>query len=323
MTAAGGDFDVIVVNYNGAGVLGAALRSCLAQGVAAASCIVVDNGSRDASRTLVHEEFPGVVWLGNPCNAGFARAVNQGLRRVRARHVLILNNDAELLPGALSALTACFAAHPQAAVIAPRLVDAAGKPQNVAAPWPRWWREILPRSLLKRLAPGHFGGRLAQVREDRRVASVIGAAMALRRSALEAIGPLDEDFFFYLEETEWCERAWRRGWQVWFCPRASVRHHLGATARRFEAAARIEFHRSRLTYARKVEGFWAWVFLGLWLPLRTAVDWLAQGILVLASLGTLHSARQRFRVYGRLLAWHLRGRPAHLGLPDKCPRLAA
>ncbi|MGC9238088.1 MAG: glycosyltransferase family 2 protein [Acidithiobacillus sp.] len=312
------DFDVIIVNYNGAGVLGAALSSCLAEGVPATSCIVVDNGSRDASQALVRDDFPGVIWIGNPCNAGFARAVNQGLRQARAKLVLILNNDAELLPGALASLSACFAAHPQAAVIAPRLVDAAGAAQNVAAPWPRWWREILPKSLLKRLAPQHFGGRLAQVGEDRTVASVIGAAMAVRRSAVANFGPMDEDFFFYLEETEWCERAWRHGWQVWFCPRASVRHRLGATAKRFEAAARIEFHRSRLLYARKVEGFWAWAFLVLWLPIRTAIDWLAQGILTLASLGALAAARQRFRVYGHLLVWHLRGRPSHLGLPDKC-----
>jgi len=316
------NFDVVIVNYNGAGVLGAALRSCHAEGVPASSCIVVDNGSRDGSQSLVQDDFPGVIWVANPCNAGFARAVNQGLRRTRAPYVLILNNDAELRPGALASLSTCFVAHPEAALVAPRLVDADGRAHNVVAPWPRWWREILPKSLLKRLAPRHFGGRLAGVEEDRPVASVIGAAMALRRSALTKLGFLDEDFFFYLEETEWCERAWRRGWQVWFCPKARVCHRLGATAKRFEAAARIEFHRSRLVYARKVEGLWAWAFLGLWLPLRTALDWVAQGMLTLASLGTMAKPRQRFRVYGELLAWHLRGRPPHLGLPDKCPRRA-
>jgi hypothetical protein len=94
---------------------------------------------------------------------------------------------------------------------------------------------------------------------------------------------------------------------------------LGATANRFQVEARIEFQRSRLRYARKMEGTGAAIFLEIFLPLRAAIDAVAHGLLLLLSLGRSQQSRRRFMIYKQILAWHLQGRPEAAGLPDKCP----
>lgn len=319
MTAASA-FSVVIVNYNGGTALAEALASCVTQGVDEGRCIVVDNGSRDASLERVAQTHPRTEVIRNGCNGGFARAVNQGLRRATGDYVLILNNDARLLPETLPAFAACFAAHPALVLAGARLLSPDGSPQNCVAALPRWWHEFFPPGLLKRLWPQRFAGKMAHVTRAQPVPSVIGAALVLRRGALPQLGFLDEDFFFYLEETEWCRRAWEKGLEVWFCPAAPVIHQLGQTANRFRVAARIEFQRSKLLYLRKTEGLLAAGIVALWLPVKAAVDTLSNGLAMLASLGLSARLRRRSRGYATILLWHLLLRPRTWGLPDKCPQ---
>ncbi|WP_414040318.1 glycosyltransferase family 2 protein [Acidithiobacillus sp. M4-SHS-6] len=313
---------VVIINYNGTAYIAKCVDSCMVEGFKESEIIVVDNGSIDDSVARVHDLYPDLQVVANSCNAGFARAVNQGIRASSQDYVLILNNDARLLPGAIEALEKCASANPDAALIGARLVDQNLRPQNVVAPFPNVWRDLLPRFLQKCFLPRGQIGRMADVQEPMSVPTLIGAALMLRRSALPQLGLMDEDFFFYLEETEWCHRAHALGLDVVFCPQAMVMHELGGTANRYRAAARVEFHRSRLLYARKVEGKLPWAILSLSLYVSSTLNMLSNACATVCTLFLIPGLRRKTRMYATLCLWHCLGRPRSWGLPNKCPQAA-
>ncbi len=312
-------FSVIIVNYNGSSMLAACLRSVLEQGVAPSQIVVVDNGSSDESMILAEREAPGLSLILNHCNAGFARAVNQGLDRSAGEFVLLLNNDAQLETGSLCAFTEAFDRIPEIVIAGGQLHYPDGRPQNAIAAIPNLASEVLPKFLLKLLAPPYVHGK-AQLTRPVPVGSVIGACLAVRRSAIERLGKLDEDYFFFLEETEWCLRARRQGYQVYHVPAARALHAQGQTARRFRSAARIEFQRSKLVFFRKTQGRLAYLAVSALLPVKALVNALFNTLACVATLCLLPRQRARTAGYWRIALWHLSGRPRDWGLPDKCPR---
>lgn len=307
-------FTVIIVNYNGGTMLQDCVRSALAESVPTTQVIVVDNGSQDGSIADLQAVVPAVQIQHNHCNAGFAKAVNQGLRRAHSEFALLLNNDAQLLPGALSAFAEVFDQHAEAAIVGGRLLYEDGRIQNAVAPFPTLRAEVLPKFLLKWLNPQRYSGKLDHP-QALPVDSVIGACVAVRQSALAQIGLLDEDFFFFMEETEWCLRARRLGFAVYHAPQAQAKHAQGKTANRFRSGARIEFQRSKLIYFRKTEGLWAYYFLLFWQCAKSLINALANSVIALL----LPTKRQRVKAVGywKILAWYLLLRPAAWGLPGK------
>jgi GT2 family glycosyltransferase len=316
---AGARFSAVVVNYNGEAMLGGCVRSVLQEGVPAAQIIIVDNGSRDDSIARLEREVPGTRILRNPCNAGFARAVNQGLAEARGDFALLLNNDAQLEPGALRAFAEAFDRIPGLAIAGAQLRYADGRLQNAIAPLPTLLAEIVPRVLLQWMSPRRFRGKTA-ADVPIPVEGVIGACLVARRSVLARLGLMDEDYFFFLEETEWCQRALRLGFQVYHVPAAKVLHGQGQTAGRFHAEARIEFQRSKLIFFRKNRSRAAYLFLSALLPVRSLVNAVANTVLCLVTICAIRRLRVKTRGYWRVTAWHLLGRPAGWGLPGKCPQ---
>ncbi len=315
---AGERFTAIVVNYNGGALLSACAQSLLAAGLPPERLLVIDNGSKDDSIERLMASVPCCQVERMGCNAGFARAVNRGLARVKSEFALLFNNDARLAPDALEALAAAFDNLPRAAFLGGRLLHQDGRLQNAFAPFPTLLAEIIPKGLLRQLAPSRYAGR-TQGEEPLRVESLIGALFAVRMAAVEDFGPLDEDFFFFLEETEWCHRAHRHGWHIWHIPQARAVHLQGATAKRYPAPARIEFQRSKLLYFAKTQPRAYPLALSL-LFLKAMSNALAH-LMLLAMGGILHpSWRARAIVYAHILAWYLAGRPKDVGLPDKCPQ---
>ena len=309
-------FSVVIVNYNGDAMLLDCVRSVRAAGLPAQQIIVVDNGSRDDSMANLEHELPACVIVRMGCNAGFARAVNRGLAEVDTEFALLLNNDARLEVDTCGALAAVFDAKPRAAFLGGRLLYEDGRLQNSIAAFPRLYAELVPRVLLRVLWPTRYQGR-PKGDAPVRVESVIGALFAVRMKAVEAFGPLDEDFFFFFEETEWCHRADRHGWEVWHVPSARAVHAQGATAKKHNALARIEYHRSRLIYFRKTAP--AFYPLSLMLAIvKAGFNALVNGLLTILMFGGAPNLRAKAEVHGRILAWYLRGRPAEIGLPDKC-----
>lgn len=311
-------FTVIVVNYNGGEMMTNCAKSLLDAGLKPHQLIVIDNGSKDDSLTRLEQLAPDCAIIRLGCNAGFARAVNRGLAETKTDFALLLNNDARLLPGALDAMAAHFDAHPHAAFVGGQLLFEDGRLQNAVAPFPRLLTEALPKSLLKRLHPMRYNGK-PQGDGPIEVESLIGALFAARMQAVRDFGPLDDDFFFFLEETEWCHRAHQRGWQVWHVPAARAVHAQGGTARRYNALARIEYQRSKLLYfAKTAPSLYPLAFTML--LLKAATNALANGLLLLLGGFASSRHRNRTRVYGQVLGWYLAGRPADVGLPDKCPK---
>jgi N-acetylglucosaminyl-diphospho-decaprenol L-rhamnosyltransferase len=274
--------------------------------------ILVDNGSTDASLKQVRAAYPVVLVIENRCNNGFARACNQGLAAARGRYVLFLNNDAFLPPDALDRFTEDFAAFPTAALIGGQLVGEDGVPQRSAGVAPTFLSEL---GVMRRRQPDVSGAL-----EPVEVETLVGACMAFRRTLAETVGRLDEDFFFYFEETEWCVRLRRQGWQVLIDPRVRITHLKGVSTRAIRRDAQVEMLRSRLLYYWKTMPPMLAISLSVWRVLRlfmNTVSYLLMGVL---TLGLLKRVRTKLIVYLTQLTWLLIGCPASWGLPDKCPR---
>ncbi len=313
-------FSVIIVNYNGGGMLAACLRSVLEEGIPTGRIVVVDNGSHDDSLNLAEQAAPGIRLIGNTCNAGFARAVNQGLDLASGEFVLLLNNDAQLVANSLCAFAEVFDQIPALLIAGGQLYYPDGRPQNAIAAIPSLTGELLPKFLLKWSMPQLLYGK-SQLNRPTPVESVIGACLAVRRTGLAHLGKLDEDYFFFLEETEWCQRARKLGYQVYHVPAARALHAQGQTANRFRSAARIEFQRSKLIFFRKTQGWAAYLIVSVLLPIKALVNAVSNSLACIFTLCLLRRQRARALGYWRIVLWHGLGRPKDWGLPDKCPRL--
>ena len=192
--------------------------------------IVVDDASADGTAAAVRERHPGVVLVVRARAGGFTRAVNEGLAAARGERLFLLNSDAEAPPATPGAILEAFAGRPRLGAAALPLVDEDGSPQWSAGrfPTPLWLFALasgLP-GLLRRLPGYRLARRAARGVE---VDWVPGAALALRREAWAAVGPLDEGYAFYAQDLDYCTRLSRAGWEVALLAGPPVRHRGGAT----------------------------------------------------------------------------------------------
>ncbi|NUN94581.1 MAG: glycosyltransferase family 2 protein [Candidatus Omnitrophica bacterium] len=314
-------FSVILVNWNTAAMTCEAIRSVFAESSRSGvpvEVVVSDNGSDDESVTRIREAFPEVRVIENRANLGFSRAVNRALPQCHGEHVVLLNTDATLEEGALAAFVETFERAPKVGIQGASLLNPDGTPQNSSAPFPNLATELVPKWLLRALHPSVFESKVPPgSTEPREVDSVIGACLVIRGETLREIGPLDERFFFFLEETDWCFRARARGWKVVVNPGARVVHGQGKSSEKVLTDSRIEFHRSRYRYFRKNHGVLSAGCLFVGMILKLVVESLSAWTVVLASLGTSSRARRRARVVSALLAWHLLGCPKGWGLEGR------
>lgn len=274
---------------------------------------VVDNGSTDDSPERVAREFPQARIIRNTCNNGFARANNQAIAAASGEFIVLLNNDAFLAPDVLDRFEAVFRAQPRCAVIAAQLLDADGQPQASAKRIPNALDELGLGAL--RRTP-----RVVRAQTLTEVEAVVGACMAVRTTAIRDAGSLDNDFFFYYEETEWCHRLRAHGWTVLLEPAARVTHLKGASTRGRRRGAQIEMLRSRLLFYRKTMSPAAALGLMLYRVARLLLNTLVHAVTVVLTLGLHRGQRDKFMVYLSQLAWLALGCPERWGLPDKCPR---
>jgi len=249
------DLSIVIVSYNTRDMLRDCLRSLPAgtQGITAETW-VVDNNSPDRSAEMVAEEFPEVRLIANRENAGFTRANNQALRQCDSRHSVILNPDTECRPGALTTLVRYLDSHPEAGAVGPKLLNTDGSLQPNGARFPNPLQDFLVVSDLRGLARARFE-RWSRMRDDFdrecELDVVSGACMMVRREAIEKVGLLDEEFFMFYEEVEWCWRIKRAGWKVVYVPSAEVVHHwMGSVRQNSEAMTRRLFQSSDIYYRK-------------------------------------------------------------------------
>ena len=168
--------------------------------------------------------------VANAENVGFARANNQAIALSNGRYVLLFNSDAAATPGSLRALTSLAEVQRRAAIVGARLVNPDGSFQAGATPFPTLWRELLILSGIGRVCFGRWypsAGPQADL-GPHPVDYVEGACLLVRREAIQAVGGMDEGYFMYAEEVDWCMAMKRAGWQVWYQPEAQIIHHGGA-----------------------------------------------------------------------------------------------
>lgn len=219
---------VVVVTYDALPWLERCLES-----VAAHPVVVVDHGSTDGTVAFVRERFPKACLVEQE-NLGLAAGWNRGMREAGApRYYLILNADAWARGDAVERLADFADAHPEAAVAGPRLRNPDGSLQRSVRGFPTLWRLATEYFFLRKLAPrsralnAFYAGGFGHDRV-REAEFVMGACMLVRRAAAEEVGPLDESFFLFSEEVDWCRRFRDAGWKVLFYPGAEFTHVLGA-----------------------------------------------------------------------------------------------
>jgi N-acetylglucosaminyl-diphospho-decaprenol L-rhamnosyltransferase len=222
------DVAAAVVTYNALPWI----EQCL-ESLAGTHTVVVDNGSTDGTVALVRERFPEVELVESE-NRGLGAGWNEGIRRTSGRYVLLLNSDAWLVGDALARLQAFADRRPEAAIVAPRLLNQDGSLQRSVRGFPTLWRLATEYFFLRKISPrspvlnGFYAGGFDHD-EVREAEFVMGACMLVRRSATDQVGLLDEDYFLFSEETDWCYRFRKAGWQVLFFPGARCVHVGGAS----------------------------------------------------------------------------------------------
>jgi GT2 family glycosyltransferase len=302
----------ILVNWNTKGHILDALRS-IADTVHGYryEIFVVDNGSRDGSAEAIRKAFPRVRLILSERNLGFALAVNQALDQAAGGYCVLLNSDARLMPGAIKTLAAYMEENQDVGIAGGQLMNANGSRQNSIAPFPSLATELLNKRLLRLFFPHRFPGKERDYTRPLDVDSLVGACIIVRCQAIVEVGRLDEGYFFFMEETDWCLRMKKQGWRVSFVPGARIVHMQGASAAQAKAEARIEYYRSRYRFFTKWHGRGTTALLKIGLMLRLVGEVAANSFLLWNK-----RSRARWKIYCRLLLWHLRFCPSHEGLRE-------
>jgi len=280
---------IILVNWNTREILRNCLQSIYTYTVGLPfEVFVVDNGSSDGSAQMVRENYPQVILIANSDNKGFAAANNQALALAKGDYVLLLNSDTYLIDNSLLKAVEFAERHPEAGMIGCRVLNADGALQPTCFQYPSLLNLFLGAFYLPKLFPkSRFFGRERMTwwkRDDLREVEVItGCFLLVRAEVIRQIGFLDESFFMYGEETDWCYRACQAGWKLLFTPEARIVHLGGASSRQNRPEMMLQLRGSILLFIKKhrsrAEYCLSCLLVGLFFALR-APYWFLRGLLV-------------------------------------------
>ena len=231
---------IVIVSYNSRELLRACLASIESEGCDQVT--VVDNTSSDGSDELVMREFPWVQLIKNKKNDGYGAAANLAIASCSSEYILLLNSDTLLQPGTLQALCEYLDQHPQVAIVGPSLVNPDRTSQASCFPFPTPLQIIRKETSLSKIWPDDLSNGSPCFAQG--VPWVLGAALAIRRSAFESVGEFDRSFFMYYEEVDLCYRLNKAGWQTHFMPGAPVTHIGAASTKQYRAAMAQQFYKS-------------------------------------------------------------------------------
>ena len=251
---------VIIVSWNARDYLRGCLESIRETGGdLVGEVIVVDNASGDGSAAMVRQDFPDVILIEPGDNLGFARANNLAMLRARYECLALVNSDVVVKNGCLQRLVQSLDDHPEAGLVGPRIVGRDGQTQGSCRKLPTVWNNICRALAIDRLFPNASflsGHEMRHFRHDVQIeAEVIsGCFWMARKAAVEQVGGLDERFFFYMEDVDWCRRFREGGWSILFIPEASAVHFGGGSTANAPLRYVIQYHRANLLYWDKYYG---------------------------------------------------------------------
>jgi N-acetylglucosaminyl-diphospho-decaprenol L-rhamnosyltransferase len=216
--------------------------------------VVVDNASSDDSADAVAAQFPAVKLVRSDTNLGFAAGVNGAAQHASGKFLLLLNSDAALRPGGLGLLVHLLDTHPRAAAVGAALAYPDGSEQHSAFRFPGLAQVFLDLFPVGRLAGSRLNGRYHAAARPIQVDHPLGACVLVRRTAWDDVGPLDDGYFMYVEEIDWCRRARQRGWEIWHQPKAVAIHHVAQSTSQQHDSMFVHLWRSRLRYFERFHG---------------------------------------------------------------------
>jgi N-acetylglucosaminyl-diphospho-decaprenol L-rhamnosyltransferase len=317
------DLTAIVVSWNVCDLLRRCLHSLVESAEATSSgqgrsldleIVVIDNHSADGSPDMVRAEFPQVQLIANDDNRGFTAANNQGLAAGRGRFFLLLNPDTEVVGDALGTMVRYMEAQPQIGILGPRLLYPDGSLQPSRRRFPTFATALVESTVVQewwqdnRILRHYYMADVPAMEGDQvqEVDWLVGACLLVRREAYEQVGGLDEGFFMYSEELDWCRRIKEAGWQIVYFPGATVIHHEGKSSEQVAPARHIHFQSSKVRYFRKHHGPLQAELLRWFLLTTYVYQWLREGLKWL--LGHKRALRaERLGAYGQVLRSGLRG----------------
>ncbi len=249
---------IVIVNYNTGKLLGSCLESVYAGANGTPFDIwVVDNNSRDDSVEIVKSRFPNVRLIENTSNLGFSRANNKVIAQSQSEYILLLNPDTVIVDDAIERMVKFMNANPNVGISGCRVLNTDRTLQlacrrSIPTPKVAFYR----LTGLSRLFPRHktlakYNLTYQDPNQTHEVDAVSGAFLLIRRKAVEDIGLLDERFFMYGEELDWCLRAKRAGWAVMYHPEAEIIHYKGESAKYNSRKAAFEFYRAMYLFHKK------------------------------------------------------------------------
>ncbi|MHC4693556.1 MAG: glycosyltransferase family 2 protein, partial [Planctomycetota bacterium] len=251
---------IIIVNWNTENILYDCLQSVYAnRGSLKFEVIVVDNASSDGSVEMVKNNFPDVILIENESNRGFAAANNQGMSIAVGEYILLLNSDTVILDNAIVKTIKFADSTPEAAVVACKVLNLDRTLQSTCFMFPSILNLILSITCLDRLFPNNrfFGReRLTWCAWEHvlEVDVVAGCFMLVKQEAIKEVGVMDEQYFMYAEETDWCYRMKQTGWKILFTPTAEVVHLGEASSRQMKPEMASQLQASILLFFKKHRG---------------------------------------------------------------------
>jgi GT2 family glycosyltransferase len=259
ITDARHDLSVVIVNWNTREMLRECLASLYGSGVRSSmEVFLVDNGSSDGSPQMVAADFPQVRLIANADNRGFSAANNQAIRLAAGRHVLLLNSDTLVHPGVIDASLAYMDANANVGVMGCKVLNADGTVQTTCSQFPTLANlALLTTGLFK--VPGIPGARRYRMedwqRDDERDVEVVsGCYLMVRAEAMQKVGLLDEAFFFFGEETDWCRRFLEAGYAVRFAPVGTIIHLGGGSSKSLNSRRDLMLSEATVRLHRKHGG---------------------------------------------------------------------
>ena len=246
------NIDVVIVNYNSADYLERCLESVYSASADAISVkvYIIDNASR-GSLDIIHRRFPKAVLFRNNANVGFARAANYGISRSHSPYILLLNPDTVIEKHFFRPIIDFMEENPEIGICGPRVLESNGNVQGSARAFPTPLTALFGRQsfLTKHLPTNRISSKNILVnhmdqKTPIKVDWVSGACMLVRRAAVEDVGKLDERFFLYWEDADWCRRMIQKDWQIFYFPSVSITHYTGRSSNNEFFRSLLEFHNS-------------------------------------------------------------------------------
>jgi len=243
---------IIIVNYNSGEMLHNCLKSIYDSGVSFEhEIIVIDNSSADDSLKKAQADFPNVIYIRNNENAGFAKANNQGIRMAKGAYILIQNPDTLVVGQSIESLVNYARANPDVGIAGGRLLNEDGTLQYSIQRFPAVASQVFEAFFIHKLLPQltrNFGEAVlndAAYNKSLDVDWIFGAVMLINKKAISKVGMLDESFFLYSEEVDWCYRMKSNGWRVAYYPEATFVHFMG------KASTNLQLYIQRLRARRQ------------------------------------------------------------------------